>query len=68
MHLVTERLDDGPILGQAAVAVQPGDTPEALTARVLRQEHRLYPLALRRHLTGTAPYRGGAADAAILAV
>ena len=68
VHLVTERLDDGPILGQAAVAVQPGDTPEHLAARVLRQEHRLYPLALRRHLDGSTGHAAGAAEAALLAV
>ncbi len=68
VHLVTERLDDGPILGQAAVAVQPGDTAEALAARVLRQEHRLYPLALHRHLTGAVPPQAATADAALLAV
>ena len=48
VHLVTPALDDGPILAQAAVPVLPGDTPESLAARVLPQEHRLYPLALRR--------------------
>ena len=53
VHLVTEVMDDGPILGQAAIVVRPGDTPEALAARVLRQEHLLYPRALRHHLTGT---------------
>ncbi len=52
VHLVTERVDDGPILGQAAVCVHPDDTPDSLAARVLEQEHRLYPLALRRHLEG----------------
>ena len=46
VHLVTEGLDEGPILAQAAVPVLPGDTPEALAARVLAQEHALYPMAL----------------------
>ncbi len=55
VHLVTERVDDGPILGQAAICVQTGDTPETLGARVLEQEHRLYPQALRQHLVGGAP-------------
>ncbi|PKP73905.1 MAG: hypothetical protein CVT84_11205 [Alphaproteobacteria bacterium HGW-Alphaproteobacteria-6] len=41
-------LDAGPILGQARVPVLPGDTPESLAARVLEQEHRLYPAVLRR--------------------
>lgn len=46
VHLVTERVDDGPILGQIQVAVLPGDTPETLAARVLVAEHQLYPRAL----------------------
>ena len=47
VHFVTPRLDHGPIMVQAAVPVLPGDTEETLAARVLRQEHRIYPLALR---------------------
>lgn len=47
VHLVTPELDDGPILVQAAVPVLPGDSPDALAARVLEQEHNAYPLALR---------------------
>ena len=46
-HFVTAQLDRGPIIIQAAVPVRPGDTEETLAARVLRQEHRIYPLALR---------------------
>ena len=46
VHLVTETMDDGPILAQAAVPVLPGDTEGALAARVLAQEHAVYPLAL----------------------
>jgi phosphoribosylglycinamide formyltransferase 1 len=46
VHLVTDALDEGPILAQAAVPVLAGDTPEALAARVLAQEHAIYPLAL----------------------
>ncbi len=52
VHLVTAALDDGPILGQARVPVEPGDTPEALAARVLPMEHQLYPAVLRRFVTG----------------
>lgn len=52
VHVVTSVLDDGPLLGQAKVAVQPDDTPETLAARVLVQEHRLYPEVLRRFTTG----------------
>lgn len=46
VHEVVPDLDSGPILGQAAVPVLAGDTPDALAARVLRQEHRLYPRVL----------------------
>ncbi len=46
VHLVTGDLDGGPILAQAEVPVLEGDTPETLAARILRQEHRIYPLAL----------------------
>ena len=52
VHEVTEELDGGPLLGQARVPVLPGDTPDALAARVLVQEHRLYPAVLRRFVTG----------------
>ncbi|MEM0923892.1 MAG: phosphoribosylglycinamide formyltransferase [Pseudomonadota bacterium] len=48
VHEVTEDLDSGPILGQAAVPVQAGDTPERLAARVLEMEHLLYPETLKR--------------------
>jgi phosphoribosylglycinamide formyltransferase-1 len=47
VHLVTEAVDAGPILAQAAVPVLPDDTEETLAARVLAQEHVLYPAALR---------------------
>ncbi len=46
VHLVTETMDDGPILAQAEVPVLPGDTEDALAARVLAQEHIIYPKAL----------------------
>ncbi|WP_019833347.1 phosphoribosylglycinamide formyltransferase [Sphingomonas sp. PR090111-T3T-6A] len=46
VHLVTAELDDGPIIAQAEVPILPGDTPDTLAARVLVEEHRLYPLAL----------------------
>ncbi|MEL6466297.1 MAG: phosphoribosylglycinamide formyltransferase [Pseudomonadota bacterium] len=52
VHLVTPELDDGPILGQAKVPVKNGDTPDDLAARVLVQEHRLYPAVLRRFASG----------------
>ena len=47
VHEVTPDLDSGRILGQAVVPVRAGDTPDALAARVLEQEHRLYPAVLR---------------------
>ncbi len=52
VHEATGALDDGPILGQARVEVRPGDTPETLAARVLEQEHILYPAVLRRFAAG----------------
>jgi len=52
VHEVTAELDGGPILGQARVPVLPGDTAEALAARVLEQEHLLYPAVLRRFARG----------------
>ena len=46
VHLVTEELDAGEILGQIAVAIMPGDTPDTLAARVRLAEHQLYPRVL----------------------
>ncbi|MCB2089698.1 MAG: phosphoribosylglycinamide formyltransferase [Sphingomonadaceae bacterium] len=46
VHLVTAELDDGPILGQARVAIQPGDTEDSLAKRVLIAEHQLYSRCL----------------------
>ncbi|WP_294260531.1 phosphoribosylglycinamide formyltransferase [uncultured Sphingomonas sp.] len=51
VHLVTEALDDGPVIAQAEVPVEAGDTPDTLAARVLTAEHRLYPQALDRFLS-----------------
>ncbi|MGQ3116391.1 MAG: phosphoribosylglycinamide formyltransferase [Hydrogenophaga sp.] len=50
VHRVTSELDHGEILAQAVVPVLPGDTPEALAARVLTQEHVIYPQAVERLL------------------
>lgn len=47
VHFVTEELDGGPLVVQAAVAVQADDTPETLARRVHAQEHQIYPLAVR---------------------
>lgn len=52
VHFVTEALDAGPIVAQAAVPVEPGDTGETLAARILVEEHRLYPAAVQRVLDG----------------
>jgi phosphoribosylglycinamide formyltransferase 1 len=46
VHYVTEELDGGPVIAQAEVPVLAGDTPETLSARVLMEEHKLYPKAL----------------------
>ena len=46
VHHVTAELDAGPVILQAEVPVLPGDTPETLSARVLKEEHRIYPQAL----------------------
>jgi len=48
VHFVTDVLDDGPVIAQARVPVRPGDTAETLAARVLVEENRLYPQALRK--------------------
>jgi phosphoribosylglycinamide formyltransferase-1 len=52
VHLVTLELDAGPIVLQAAVPVRDDDTPETLSARILIEEHRLYPEAVRIVLDG----------------
>ena len=53
VHRVTAELDHGPILAQAVVPVLPGDTADTLAARVLTQEHRLYPRAIAQLLAGS---------------
>ena len=50
VHVVTAELDDGPILGQAEVVIEDGDTAEILAARLLPKEHLLYPEVLQRYL------------------
>ncbi|QHL91978.1 phosphoribosylglycinamide formyltransferase [Sphingomonas changnyeongensis] len=52
VHIVTPELDDGPVLGQARVAILPGDTPDSLAARVLIAEHQLYPRILNAFVAG----------------
>lgn len=51
VHLVTAQLDDGPLLGQTAVAILPGDTADTLAARVLIAEHQLYSRCLAALVT-----------------
>ncbi|HEY4191167.1 MAG TPA: phosphoribosylglycinamide formyltransferase [Mesorhizobium sp.] len=70
VHFVTPLMDDGPIIAQAAVPVLVGDSEADLTARVLKAEHRLYPLALKlvaegkvRMEDGRAVFSGFADDA-----
>ncbi len=46
VHVVTDELDDGPVVAQARVRIRPRDDAESLAARVLEEEHRLYPVAL----------------------
>jgi phosphoribosylglycinamide formyltransferase-1 len=52
VHLVDEHYDRGRILAQSKVPVLPGDTPESLAARVLEQEHKLYPATIQRIAAG----------------
>lgn len=61
VHLVTAGVDEGPILAQAAVPVLPGDTEASLAARVLAEEHRLYPAALAWLAAGRVRLEGGRA-------
>ena len=57
VHFVTHGMDDGPIIAQARVPVLPGDTAETLAARVLVEEHKLYPAALAMLTRGEADPR-----------
>jgi phosphoribosylglycinamide formyltransferase-1 len=59
VHFVVPDMDAGPIIVQAAVAARADDTPESLGARVLEQEHKIYPLALKLAASGAARVRNG---------
>src|SRR5882724_9858273 len=59
VHFVTPQVDHGPIVAQAAVPVRAGDTEAMLAARVLRQEHRIYPLAIRWFVEGRLAVENG---------
>ena len=52
VHFVTEGVDEGPIILQAAVPLLDDDTPEALAARILEQEHKIYPRAVQLFAEG----------------
>ena len=52
VHFVDEGVDSGPVVLQAAVPVRPDDTEESLAARILVEEHRIYPMAIARVLGG----------------
>lgn len=58
VHFVTEGVDEGPIILQAAVPVLDGDTPDALAARILEQEHRIYPRAVELFAEGRLRVEG----------
>jgi phosphoribosylglycinamide formyltransferase 1 len=64
VHLVTTEVDSGPIVAQAAVPVLPGDTVESLAARILAEEHRLYPEVLQWFVEGRVVIAGGLATVA----
>jgi len=58
VHFVDAGTDSGPVIAQRAVAVREGDSAEALSRRILRQEHRLYPWAISRFFSGRLQIRG----------
>ncbi|MFZ0494496.1 MAG: phosphoribosylglycinamide formyltransferase [Methylocella sp.] len=58
VHFVGPAMDEGPIIAQAAVAVRDSDTPESLAARVLAEEHAIYPAALGRVAEGRTRVQG----------
>ena len=58
VHFVDEEMDHGPIIAQAAVPVYPDDTEESLSARILTQEHRIYPQAIQLFAEGRLEVRG----------
>lgn len=59
VHFVVPELDSGPIVAQAAIPVEPGDTEDTLAARVIAQEHPLYARALRLVASGAVRLEGG---------
>lgn len=69
VHFVSADVDSGPIIGQAAAPVLPGDDADKLAARILELEHRLYPACLRLLIEGKARLHGGSViyDSAVVA-
>lgn len=65
VHFVVPEMDEGPIVAQAAVPVLDTDTPETLGARVLAQEHVIYPLALRLVASGAVRIEGNRVPGAL---
>ena len=63
VHFVTEELDGGPAILQAAVPIHEGDTADILASRILEQEHKIYPLATKLINEGQAFYEGSALPA-----
>ncbi len=59
VHFVDPGMDTGPIIAQAVVPVLPGDDEAALSARILKEEHRLYPLVVKLVATGAVRLEGG---------
>ena len=57
VHFVVPELDSGPVIAQGAINVRPGDSEEALAVRVLKVEHRIYPLALKLVAEGRVQIR-----------
>ncbi len=50
VHIVTDEFDEGPVIARTKVPVKKSDTPEELAQRILKEEHRLYPKAIQKHI------------------
>jgi phosphoribosylglycinamide formyltransferase-1 len=61
VHFIVPELDSGPTIAQAAVPMLPGDTAETLAARILVEEHRIYPAALKLVAEGKVKLENGRA-------
>ena len=58
VHFVVPEVDSGPVVLQSAVKVEPGDTVQTLSSRILREEHRIYPLAVKLFVDGRLKIEG----------